>query len=50
MPLHKPSRRDLPVMAGAVASDLNPRVTSAQTIRCTPSQILGPFWDVDSTA
>jgi protocatechuate 3,4-dioxygenase, beta subunit len=44
--LHKPSRRDLLLMASAVASGLNPAATSAQIIRRTPSQILGPFYPV----
>jgi hypothetical protein len=35
--LHKPSRRDLLVMAGAVAAGLNPAATSAQTIGRTPT-------------
>ena len=46
MHLHKPSRRELLLMAGALASGLNPAATSAQTVRRTPSQILGPFYPV----
>jgi protocatechuate 3,4-dioxygenase, beta subunit len=44
--LHKPSRRDLRLMAGALASGLSPAAASAQIIRRTPSQILGPFYPV----
>jgi hypothetical protein len=44
--LHKPSRRDLLVLAGAIAAGLNSAGAIAQTVRRTPSQILGPFYPV----
>ncbi len=44
--LQKPSRRELLRLASAAAAGLNPTAASAQTIRRTPSQILGPFYPV----
>lgn len=44
--LHALSRRELMVTAGAVAAGLSPATARAQTIRRTPSQILGPFYPV----
>ena len=48
MDLHKPSRRDVLLLAGAgtMAAGLRPAAAMAQTIRRTPSQILGPFYPV----
>ena len=46
MDLHKPSRRELLLLAGAAAAGLNPAAAIAQAIRRTPSQILGPFYPV----
>jgi protocatechuate 3,4-dioxygenase beta subunit len=43
--LHKPSRRDVLLLASAAAAALNAPM-SAQTIRRTPGQILGPFYPV----
>jgi protocatechuate 3,4-dioxygenase, beta subunit len=40
------SRRDVLLLAGAVAAGVKPPSASAQTIRRTPSQILGPFYPV----
>lgn len=42
----KPSRRDLLLLAGAAAAGLHPAAAIAQTMRRTPSQILGPFYPV----
>jgi protocatechuate 3,4-dioxygenase, beta subunit len=48
MDLHKPSRRDVLLLAGsgAIAAGLSTAAAVAQTIRRTPSQILGPFYPV----
>lgn len=44
--VHILSRRELLMVAGAAAAGLNPAAAIAQTIRRTPSQVLGPFYPV----
>jgi protocatechuate 3,4-dioxygenase beta subunit len=46
MQLRKVSRRDLLLLASAAVSGFHPEATSAQSIRRTPSQVLGPFYPV----
>lgn len=48
MDLYRPSRRDVLrwAGAGAIAAGVGPAAAIAQTVRRTPSQILGPFYPV----